>query len=65
MSLDFEKINQRINDIDKNVKEVKKYASLPDDEFWKDERNILAVKHLLLESIEAVGPFVFIFLLIA
>lgn len=55
MSLDFEKINQRINDIDENIEEVKEYVSLSDNEFWKDRRNILAVKHLLLEAIEAVG----------
>jgi len=55
MSLDFEKINRKINDIDENVRAIKKYSSLPDEKFWKDERNILAIKHLLLQAIEATG----------
>lgn len=55
MNLDFEKIQHQVDDIDKNVAEIKKYASLSNEEFWKDKRNILAVKHLLLQAIEATA----------
>jgi len=51
--IDVEKVKSRISEIKSNIEKVRKYASLPDKEFWGDERNILSVKHLLLESIEA------------
>jgi len=35
-----------------SLRKVKIYAVLPDDEFWSDERNILTVKHLLLQATE-------------
>ncbi|MDH7512336.1 MAG: DUF86 domain-containing protein [Clostridiales bacterium] len=44
-----------MSEIKNNIEKVRKYASLPEKEFWGDERNILSVKHLLLESIEACG----------
>jgi len=53
--IDLEKIKTRASEIRGNLFRVRKYASLPDDEFWADERNILSVKQLLLESIEACG----------
>jgi len=53
--IDIEKIKGRISEIKSNIEKVKKYAGLPEKEFWGDERNILSVKHLLLESIEACG----------
>lgn len=53
--IDIEKIKSRISEIKSNIEKVKKYAGLPEEEFWGDERNILSVKHLLLESIEACG----------
>lgn len=53
--VDLEKIKQRTTDIKTNIAKIRKYASLPDQQFWEDERNILSVKHLLLESIEACG----------
>lgn len=55
MEIDAEKIKKRISEIDEAIEKVERYASVPDSEFWQDERNILAVKHLLLESIEACG----------
>lgn len=55
MAIDIEKIKQRITEIKENIEKIKKYSSLPEKEFWEDERNILSIKHLLLESIEACG----------
>jgi len=53
--IDIEKIKKRVTEIRQNTEKIRKYASIPDAEFWADERNILSVKHLLLESIEACG----------
>lgn len=55
MAIDIEKIKQRVTEIRENIEKIKKYSSLPEKEFWKDERNILSIKHLLLESIESCG----------
>jgi len=55
MEIDIEKIKQRVTEIRENIEKIKKYSSIPDNEFWGDERNILSVKHLLLVSIEACG----------
>lgn len=55
MEVDIEKIKQRITEIKENLEKIRKYSSKPDKEFWEDERNILSIKHLLLESIEACG----------
>jgi uncharacterized protein YutE (UPF0331/DUF86 family) len=53
--IDIEKIKKRVTEIKQNAEKIRRYASIPDAEFWADERNILSVKHLLLESIEACG----------
>ena len=53
--INLEKLKRRISEIKENSGKIKKYASVPDNEFWQDERNILAIKHLLLQSIEACG----------
>ena len=55
MAVDIEKIKQRITEIKENIEKIKKYSSLPKKEFWEDERNMLSIKYLLLESIEACG----------
>ena len=55
MDINVEKLKHRINEIKENSEKITKYASIPDIEFWQDERNVLAVKHLLLQSIEACG----------
>lgn len=55
MELDFEKINKKIKDIDESLAEIRKYASLPDEELWKDKKNVLAIKYLLLQSIEVAA----------
>jgi uncharacterized protein YutE (UPF0331/DUF86 family) len=53
MDIDVEKIKNRITEIRENIGKIGRYSSISDKEFWEDERNILSVKHLLLESIEA------------
>lgn len=53
--IDIEKIKKRVTEIKQNAEKIRRYASIPDAEFWADERNILSVKHLRLESIEACG----------
>lgn len=55
MEIDRKKIKKRITEIEENLMKIRKYASLPDKEFWADERNIYTIKHLLLEAIEATG----------
>jgi len=53
MDVDIEKIKNRMSEIRENIGKIGQYSSISDKEFWEDERNILSVKHLLLESIEA------------
>jgi len=53
MDVDIEKIKNRMSEIRENIGKLGQYSSISDKEFWEDERNILSVKHLLLESIEA------------
>jgi len=55
MNIDIEKVKQRITEIRENLEKIKKYSSPSDEDFKKDERNILSIKFLLLESIEACG----------
>lgn len=55
MAIDIEKIKQRVTEIRENIEKINKYSSIQEKEFWEDERNILSIKHLLLESIEACG----------
>jgi len=55
MAVDIEKIKRRLTEIRDNIEKIKKYSSIDEEEFWEDERNILSIKHLLLESIEACG----------
>ena len=51
MEINIEKLKNRINEIKENSEKIKKYSSIPDSEFWQDERNVLAIKHLLMQSI--------------
>ena len=55
MEINLENLKKRISEIRENNEKIKRYASIPDSEFWSDERNLLAIKHLLLHSIEAGG----------
>ena len=52
-NINLEKLKKRISEIKENCEKIRKYSSIPDNQFWKDERNALAIKHLLLQSIEA------------
>ena len=55
MDINLEKLKTRISEIREHIEKIKKYSSVPEDEFWKDERNVLTIKHLLLQAIEACG----------
>jgi uncharacterized protein YutE (UPF0331/DUF86 family) len=55
MEVDLEKLKKRVGEIRANLEKIKRYSALPDEVFWQDERNILSLKHLLLETIEASG----------
>lgn len=55
MEINLEKLKIRMCEIRENKEKIQKYATIPEKEFWKDERNILSIKHLLLQSIEAIG----------
>ncbi len=55
MKINRELIKERARDIRQNAAKIRRYAALPDAEFFADERNLLAVLHLLLICIEAVG----------
>jgi uncharacterized protein YutE (UPF0331/DUF86 family) len=55
MEIDIKKIRSRIDEIEENLLKIRKYTNIPDEEFWEDERNIYTIKHLLLQTIEAVG----------
>ena len=53
--LNEELVKSRAQEIRENLEKIRRYASLTDDEFWADERNLYTVMHLLLMSIEATG----------
>ncbi len=55
MKINYELIKDRARDIRQNMALIQRYAALPDEEFFADERNLLAVLHLLLINIEATG----------
>jgi uncharacterized protein YutE (UPF0331/DUF86 family) len=48
-------VRERAREIRESTQKVHTYAALPDDVFFADERNLLAVMHLLLISIEAAA----------
>ena len=53
--LNQELVKSRAQEIRENLEKIRRYASLTDDKFWADERNLYTVMHLLLMSIEATG----------
>lgn len=53
--LDIQKLKLRISEIQEALKEIRQYIEIPEEEFWKDHRNILAIEQLLLRAIEATG----------
>jgi uncharacterized protein YutE (UPF0331/DUF86 family) len=46
-------LQEKAREIREQVDKIRRYASLPDEEFLADERNLYTVLHLLLISIEA------------
>jgi uncharacterized protein YutE (UPF0331/DUF86 family) len=50
--IDIERLRERAMSLRENLRKISFYAEVPDEEFWDDERNILALKHLLLQAIE-------------
>ncbi|MFN2114215.1 MAG: type VII toxin-antitoxin system HepT family RNase toxin [Anaerolineae bacterium] len=52
-NVNVEMVKAKADDIRANVEKVHRYSSLPDDEFFADERNLYSVQHLLLLAIEA------------
>lgn len=54
-NLDFKKIKLRTEEIENALKEIREYIAIPEENFWKDHRNILAIEQLLLRAIEAAG----------
>lgn len=55
MSLDIEKIKKRIGDIKEAIEEINKLISMDEKDFWKEKKNIAALKYFLLVAIEALG----------
>jgi uncharacterized protein YutE (UPF0331/DUF86 family) len=53
--LNEEMVKARAQEIRESLDKVRTYASLPDHDFWDDERNLYTVMHLLLISIESVA----------
>jgi uncharacterized protein YutE (UPF0331/DUF86 family) len=53
--LDIEKLKLRISEIKESIKEVRQYLAIPEEDFWKDHRNILSIEQLLLRAVEATG----------
>jgi len=55
MKLNKEKIKERISEIKESTIEIEKLTSMDEREFWKEKRNIAAVKYYLLQAIESIG----------
>jgi len=53
--LDEEQVKARAQEIRASLDKIQRYATLPDDQFWADERNLYTVMHLLLIAIEATA----------
>lgn len=53
--LDIRKLKLRISEFQAAIKEINQYLAVPEEDFWKDHRNILAIEQLLLRAIEATG----------
>ncbi|MGQ9626280.1 MAG: type VII toxin-antitoxin system HepT family RNase toxin [Anaerolineae bacterium] len=53
--VDVERVKERAREVRESLEKIHRYAALPDDEFFADERNLYTVMHLLLISIEAVA----------
>ena len=48
-------VRQRAAEVRESITKVQRYAALPDEAFFADERNLYTVLHLLLIAIEAMA----------
>jgi uncharacterized protein YutE (UPF0331/DUF86 family) len=55
IGIDIERVKGRAREIRESLEKIRRYAALPDAEFFADERNLYTVKHLLLIAIEATA----------
>jgi uncharacterized protein YutE (UPF0331/DUF86 family) len=53
--INLQVVRDRAREIRECVEKLQRYAALPDDEFFADERNLYTVEHLLLIAIEAAA----------
>ena len=53
--VNVEFLKERAREIKEAVEKVRFYSSMPDSEFFSDERNLYTVMHLLLRAIEATA----------
>jgi len=53
--IDVERVRERLLEIERNKEKLVHYLSIPEREFWADERNIATVKYLFLLSLEAMA----------
>lgn len=55
VGIDIERVKERAREIRESLEKIRQYATLPDAEFFADERNLYTVMHLLLIAIEATA----------
>ena len=53
--INLQVVRDRAREIRESMEKLQRYAALPDDEFFADERNLYTVEHLLLIAIEAAA----------
>lgn len=53
--INYQVVRDRAREIRESIQKVQQYATVPDDEFFADERNLYSVEHLLLVAIEAAA----------
>lgn len=53
--INYQVVRDRAREIRECIQKVQQYATVPDDEFFADERNLYSVEHLLLVAIEAAA----------
>lgn len=55
MEIDLSRVKKSLSEIAESVKKIKMFTAVSDEEFWSDEKNILAIERLLTIAIEAMG----------
>lgn len=53
--INLQVVRDRAREIRESVEKLQRYAALPDEAFFADERNLYTVEHLLLIAIEAAA----------